>query len=56
MAFRTWRLIFEADERIVRVLEIRSGYTAEELLSEAPDPYGDKAPHRAYLAAFPGRP
>lgn len=53
LAFRTWRLVFEADERSVRVLAIRSGYTSDELLPDAPDPYGDKALHRAYLAAFP---
>lgn len=53
LAFRTWRIVFEADDRKVAVTEIFSGYTTEELLPDAPDPYGDKALHRAYREAFP---
>ena len=49
LAFRTWRLVFEFDEKSVRVLEIGSGYSAEELAPGTPDPYGDKDVHRAYL-------
>ena len=33
--------------------EILSGYSEEELVPDAPDPYGDKASHRAYREAFP---
>lgn len=53
LAFRTWRIVFEADEHKVAVEEILSGYTAAELAPDAPDPYGDKALHRAYLEVFP---
>lgn len=49
LSFRTWRLVFEADDRLVRVTDIRSGYSPEELAPGAPDPYGDKEVHRAYL-------
>lgn len=53
---RTWRIIFvcaEAERRIV-LREIRGNYTSDELRSDAPDPYGDKAVHRRFLAAKPG--
>ena len=54
LAFRTWRIVFELpDEHTVTVTEIFSGYTADELAPDAPDPYGDKAAHRAYRAEFP---
>ena len=52
LAFRTWRLVFEMPEySIVRVLDIRSGYGDDELREGAPDPYGDKAIHRAYVGS-----
>ena len=53
LAFRTWRLVFEADDHAVTVTEVFSGYTSDELAPDAPDPYGDKAQHRAYLKVFP---
>lgn len=49
LSFRTWKLVFELDARTVRVTDIRSGYSAAELEPGAPDPYGDKDVHRAYL-------
>lgn len=53
LAFRTWRLVFEMpNDTIVRILEIRSGYDGEELREGTPDPYGDKAIHRAYVAGM----
>lgn len=54
IGFRTWRIAFAADgqARRVRVLGVRSHYTADELLPDAPDPYRDKAVHRAWLAAL----
>lgn len=51
LAFRTWRIVFDFDDRSIRVREIRSGYSVDELSPTAPDPYGDKAVHRAYLAS-----
>lgn len=53
---RTWRIVFRAMGvgRTVFVETIESHYTGEELLPGAPDPYGDKDVHRAFLAAFPG--
>lgn len=53
LAFRTWRLVFEEHADTVAVTEILSGYSEEELVPDAPDPYGDKASHRAYREAFP---
>lgn len=53
LAFRTWRIVFTLADGVVNVSEIRSGYTAEGLAEGAPDPYGDKAAHRVYLASFP---
>ena len=53
LAFRTWRIVFAVTDATVGILEIASGYTDEELLPEAPDPYGDKAIHRAYVERFP---
>ena len=48
---RTWRIAFRADERTrtVEVFAVRSHYRAEELAAGTPDPYGDKAFHRAFL-------
>ncbi len=50
LAFRTWRLLFclKPGERTARVEAIASGYSDEELVPEAPDPYHDKALHRLY--------
>ena len=54
LAFRTWRIVYELpDDAAVVVTKVFSGYTAEELAPDAPDPYGDKAIHRAYRAEFP---
>lgn len=53
LAFRTWRIVFGEDEHTVTVTEVFSGYSAEELAADAPDPYGDKALHRAYRERFP---
>ena len=54
LAFRTWRIVFEErDDDTVGIGEIFSGYTDEELAADAPDPYGDKALHRAYRELFP---
>jgi len=49
---RTWRVRFAADEtaRRIRVLGVRSNYSAEELRPDAPDFYGDKPLHRAFIA------
>ena len=54
IGFRTWRIAFRADEtaRRVRVLGARSHYSEAELRPDAPDPYGDKAVHRTWLAAL----
>ena len=50
LAFRTWRLRFEEGGGVRRILAVSSGYTQEELAEHAPDPYGDKALHRLFLA------
>ena len=49
---RTWRIRFSVQEecRKVQVWSLRSNYTAEELLPDAVDRYGDLAIHRLFLA------
>lgn len=51
---RTWRFLFALDPDAHRalVLDAASGYSPEELAPSAPDPYGDKAAHLAFRAAF----
>lgn len=55
IGFRTWRIEFEAEEptKKIRVLAIRSHYREDELVFGAPDRYGDKDLHRAYLVRWP---
>ena len=53
LAFRTWRIVFTADDTAVAVTDIRSGYGADELADGTPDKYGDKDLHRAFGRAFP---
>ena len=50
IAYRTWRAEFSVDEaaRILRIVALRSGYTAEER-SALEDPHGDKALHRDFI-------
>ncbi len=54
-AFRTWRIDFIEGEAPapLRILAVSSGYTPAELAPGEPDPYGDKALHRAFLEANP---
>ncbi len=52
LAFRTWRLEFTAEESVIRVERIYSGYTPDELSAGTPDPYRDKDIHREYLERF----
>jgi len=56
IGFRTWRIRFLADPalRRVQVCGMSSHYSGAELAPDAPDPYGDKALHRAWLAAVRG--
>jgi tRNA-Thr(GGU) m(6)t(6)A37 methyltransferase TsaA len=53
LAYKTWRARFVADEtaRTVRVKEIFSGYSEEDL-AKTEDRYQDKALHRAFCATF----
>ena len=48
LAYRTWRIAFIRQENVVKVMEIFSGYTPDELADPA-DPYLDKAIHRSFL-------
>ena len=52
LAFRTWRIDFTADDELITVSNIRSGYSAEELLPDASDRYGDLELHRKFNAVF----
>lgn len=56
IACRTWRVRFEFDQhaRQIQVLKIYSAYTAEELLPDAPDKYGDKPLHRLFNDKYSG--
>jgi tRNA (adenine37-N6)-methyltransferase len=53
LAYRTWRIIFEADleKHRINVLELKSGYTAIDMSNNL-DTYGDKQIHREFLVHF----
>lgn len=48
LSYRTWRVDFKMQERVVEILSIGSGYTTEDLKSPE-DKYGDKEIHRRFL-------
>ena len=52
---RTWRVFFARDDdtHTVTICGVGSGYRAEELAPDAPDPYSDKMLHRLFLRKFP---
>ena len=54
---RTWRILFSCDEsyRTVRVLNVRSNYTADELADVEQDRYNDKEIHRRFVTEFSQR-
>lgn len=54
IAYRTWRLDFSVDatKMIVAVDDIRSGYSADDLLAGAGDKHKDKDAHRAFVEHF----
>ena len=54
IAFRTWRVDYQVDRQgqHIEVVAVGSGYSTADLAPDAPDPYRDKAVHRAYIAAF----
>ncbi|MCP4290326.1 MAG: tRNA (N6-threonylcarbamoyladenosine(37)-N6)-methyltransferase TrmO [bacterium] len=54
LAFRTWRLIFQyaAENFLVEIVSIRSGYGYDELDKGIPDPYNDKELHRKFNREF----
>ena len=52
LAFRTWRIDFIHHPEQITVTDIRSGYTAEELLPDAADKYHDKELHRLFRKSF----
>ena len=49
---RTWQMIYQVNDNGVQVSDVRSHYAAEELVSGAEDPYGDKDFHRAFKREF----
>ena len=55
---RVWKVSFAPDpeSRTVTVLDVLTNYNQEDLAPDAPDPYADKAIHRAFLLAFGGEP
>ncbi len=52
LAFRTWRILFSREEENICIHTVFSGYTPEELVPAAPDPYADKELHRRFNALF----
>jgi tRNA-Thr(GGU) m(6)t(6)A37 methyltransferase TsaA len=52
LAYRTWRVTFVISEKIIRVMNLFSGYSNEEI-SDPADPFSDKDLHRRFLQTFP---
>lgn len=52
LAFRTWRIHFTYDDLSVKVTDIVSGYTADDLAYDKTDKYGDHDLHRKFLERF----
>lgn len=54
LAYRTFRIDFGYDEsaKSVTLLEIRSGYSVDDLREGAEDKYGDKQLHRNFIKTF----
>ncbi len=54
LGFRTWRIRFRPEAELRRIvwLDVVSNYRPEELAEDAPDPYQDKALHRAFIRRF----
>lgn len=54
LAYRTWRIVYSVDvnEKKVIIIEIRSGYTKEELSNTVEDKYVDKALHVKFEKQF----
>ena len=52
---RTWCIAYraDADAHVLHIDSVSSNYTPDELAPGAPDPYADKAVHRAFLEAAP---
>ncbi len=52
LAYRTWRIDFTWLEKKIEILNLRSGYSDQDLMT-AEDPYHDKNLHRAFQALYP---
>jgi tRNA-Thr(GGU) m(6)t(6)A37 methyltransferase TsaA len=54
LAYRTWRILYNVDEitRTVTIIEIRSGYSKEEMLNTDEDKYHDKLFHQNFENKF----
>jgi tRNA (adenine37-N6)-methyltransferase len=54
LAYRTWRIIYHADEKRRKVLikEIRSGYKTDQLNNTRDDLYKDKSLHAKFIKQF----
>lgn len=52
LCYRTWRICYDVQDNAVRVSDIRSGYSSEELKEGTDDVYGDKILHRDFNAFF----
>jgi tRNA-Thr(GGU) m(6)t(6)A37 methyltransferase TsaA len=54
LAYRTWRIFYKVYDgnRIVRISEIRSGYSAKDLVDAANDKYMDKPIHKKFIKQF----
>lgn len=52
LAYKTWRFLFELQEKRVYILNIKSGYDDETLWGSKPSRWDDVDIHRAFIKAF----
>lgn len=52
-SYRTWRIRFRLAEKTIQILDVRSGYSAEELRNLSEDPHNDKILHQNFQANLP---
>ncbi len=52
LAYRTWRIVFTLKNQVIKIKEIQTGYTNEDLIIRE-DKHKDKKIHKAYLSQWP---
>ena len=51
LSYRTWRIEFKIQDQVIHVINLKSGYSDDELLSQE-DPYSDKDLHREFVSRY----